>query len=645
MENIYSYRERGARLKPAAILGSKEMLTSIMASTLTTLCVFIPMIIWKDDLEMIGEIFSDMIFTVVISLIVSLIVAVTVVPALSSNFLKLYTRKQKPLKNKLLIRMDKFLEGIIGSLEKAYKKTLVFALSHRALVLTFIGTLLVLSFLQFSHMGMTFMPRSSADDTVTIDLTMPVGTSLERTEQSLISMKNVIEDEVQGYEYILLSVGSEGGRSGDKTYVGSIEIILPQLEDQTDSPTAIIAKLRPYLNQFAGAQFEFSAGRGFRQGSEVDIILYGNDMDSLTDFSFAIRDLLDEQMPQVEDPLSSLDGGVPEYQIDIDKDRASSLGISVSDVATAVSAYVEGLTPTTMWYGDEELDLQVRLRESDRDSLPDLDSQFIASSSGEQIALSNVAHFVQGYDIESINREDKTRVAHVTADLADLADGYNIAQVQPQLEQLIDGTLVVPDGIEIFYRGDSEDLEEMKNPFFVVILVAFLMVFAVMASLFESFKDPFIIFLSIPLLMIGVVLTYTLTGETFSLFSAIGIVVLLGIVVNNGIVLVDYTNLLRFRGMPLVEACIEAGRSRFRPVLMASLTTILGMIPLGFFPGEGMEMIQPIAQTVVGGLSANTLLTLFFIPVMYSLINKDRSTFSVKERLNRKIETLRGDKK
>jgi HAE1 family hydrophobic/amphiphilic exporter-1 len=446
-------------------------------------------------------------------------------------------------------------------------------------------------------------------------------------------MKNLIEEKIEGFEYIIVTVGSEGGRSGDKTYVGSIEITLPQLEDQIHSPDEIKSILRPYLSQFAGAQFEFSAGRGFNSGSAVDIVIYGDDFDVSYDFSMDLINLLTENIEGIVDPVSSLDGGVPEYTIEIDKDRASSLGLSVSDVASAVSAYVEGLTPTTMWYSGDELDVLVRLRETDRDSIPDLDSQFISTSSGEQIALSNLASFVQGTNTESITRENKARLAHVTADLS---SGFNINEVQPQIEQLISEQLIIPDGIEISYSGDSRSLSEMKTPFMIVIIVAFLMVFAVMASLFESLKDPFIIFLSIPLLLIGVVSVYMLTGETFSLFSAIGVVVLLGIVVNNGIVLVDYTNLLRSRGMPLMEACIEAGRSRFRPVLMSSLTTILGMIPLGFFSGEGMEIIKPIAQTVVGGLTGNTLLTLFFIPVMYSLVNRDRTTFRIKEKLNNK---------
>lgn len=633
LENIFSYRERGARLKPAAILGSKEMLTAIVSSTLTTLCVFVPMIIWKDDLEMIGQIFSDMIFTVVISLIISLIIAVTLVPALSSNFLKLYTKKQKPLKNRILIFLDNFLEGIISGFEKVYKKALTFSLANRALVLTFIATLFVLSLLQLSQMGMTFMPRSGTDDSVTVDMTMPVGTSLDRTETTLISMKSIIENEIEGYKNMILSVGSSGRRSGSKTYTGSIEITLPEIENQIESPDEIKNKLRPHLTQFPGAQFGFSAGRGFNSGSAVDIILASENMDTISLLSRNIRDLLANNMAQVVDPISSLEGGAPEYKIEIDEDRASSLGLSVSDVASAISAYIEGLTPTSMWYEGDELDVILRLQENDRNSLPDLNSQFITSSSGKQISLSNLAQFVPDIGTESISRENKVKIAHVTADLI---EGITISDVQNDIESLLADNLVIPSGVEISYGGDRKNLNEMKTPFIIVIIVAFLMVFAVMASLFESLKDPFIIFLSIPLLLIGVVGVYTLTGETFSLFSAVGIVVLLGIVVNNGIVLVDYTNLLRHRGMPLTVACIEAGRSRFRPVLMASLTTILGMIPLGFFPGDGTEMIRPIAQTIVGGLTGNTLLTLFFTPIMYSLINRDRTIFKKKERFSRK---------
>lgn len=636
LENIFSYRERGARLIPSAILGSKEMTTAIVTSTLTTLCVFIPMIIWKDDLKMIGSMFSDLIFTVVISLSISLVVAVTLVPALSSSFLKLYTRKQRPLKNKVLIAMDSFLAKIIEGMEQGYKRALTFAMVNKGLVVTFIAMLFILAVVQFSNMGMTFMPSSSDDDSVKVTITMPVGTSLDRTDQSLISLKSIIENEIEGYENIILTVGSEGGQNGEQTYVGSIEITLPPLADQIESAAEVKDKLRPFLNQIPEAQIEFSAGRGPKSGSAVDVVLYGDNIDTISDFSREIRDLLDDEMPQIVDPVSSLDGGVPEYQIVIDKDRASALGISVTDVATAVDAYIDGIEKTTMWWGSDELDVLVRLQEEDRNSIPDLDSMFISSASGEQIALSNLASFVEGTGTENITHSDKTKVGHVTADLI---DGVTSGEIQGDIESLIEDSLVIPNGVTIEFDGDSRSLSEMKQPFMIILAVAFLLVFGVMASLFESLKDPFIIFLSIPLLLIGVVGIYMITGETFSLFSAIGIVVLLGIVVNNGIVLVDYTNLLRHRGMPLVEACIEAGRSRFRPVLMSTLTTVLGMIPLGFFPAEGTDMIRPIAQTIVGGLTVNTVLTLFLTPVMYSVINKNRNFFRKKDKLNKEIET------
>lgn len=617
LENIYRYRERGAKLGPAAILGSREMVTAIMASTMTTLCVFIPLIIWKDNLEMMGQMFEDMIFTVVLSLIISLITAVTLVPALSSHFLKLDSRKQRPLRNRFLLFLDTKLEDFLISVEKGYRKTLIFALKNRALILTLVVVILIISIQLFTTLGINLQPRPRTDDRVSISLTMPMGTTLERTEIFIQEMRKIVEEEVEGYENLILNIGS-----GSSTNTGRIEINLPELGSQIDTPSDIQNKLRPYLNQFPEATFSFSSGRRMRSSSTVDIEIYSNDLDLASETALEIRDLLKENLPQVEDPVSSMEDGGPEYRIRINTDRASALGLSSSTIASTIRNLVDGKTATTYWKDGTELDIHVQLNEENRTTLGDLQSQYIRTASGDRIALTNLASLEKTVGPRSISRENETRVLHVTAGLA---EGVAVTEIQPLIEELLKTQYLVPEGVEISYGGESREIEQFSAPFIIIIVVAVIMVFAVMASLFESLVDPLIIFFSIPLLLIGVVGVYKISGEAFSIFSAVGIVVLAGIVVNNGIVLVDYTNLLRSRGEELTQAILNAGQNRFRPILMTSLTTILGMLPMGFFPGEGTEFIRPIGQTVVGGLAVSTVITLFVTPIMYSLLNGRRT--------------------
>ncbi len=620
LENIHQYRERGAKLKPSAILGSQEMINSITASTLTTLCVFLPMIIWKDGLEMIGEMFSDMMFTVVISLVVSYLTAVALVPALSSKFIKLYTHKQRPIKNHVLTKLDRLGSSALEGIERGYKTGLGFALRNRLMVITLIVVALVFSIAGFSTLGISIFPTDDSDDSVIIDVEMPVGTDLDKTEEVLLQLKDIVTEEITGYEELILSVGGSGMFSSGSTNEGSIEITLPDLEDQTITAAEIENILRPYISLFPDAEITFDSGQDFGSGSPVDLVIYSNDLDLASETATTIKNLIKE-LPEIVDPVTDMDDGSPEYRVVIDKDRAAVYGLSVQEVASVINGLVDGSTPTTYWDDSEELDVIVQLAEEDRAGLPDLDAIYILTGSGQKISLSNLATYTLSVGPKDISREDETRTVHVTADLT---PGVGANQIQPQIQSLLDEKLILPDGVSYEFAGDQMDFKDMVPTLITVFVVALLMIFAIMASQFESLADPFIIFFSIPLLLIGVMGIYLVSGAVFSLFSFIGMVVLMGIVVNNGIVMVDYMNLLRKRGYGLDEAVMEGAVSRLRPVLMTSLTTILSMVPMGFFPGEGTDMIQPIGQTIVGGLTSSTLITLFITPVVYTLVNREK---------------------
>jgi HAE1 family hydrophobic/amphiphilic exporter-1 len=283
---------------------------------------------------------------------------------------------------------------------------------------------------------------------------------------------------------------------------------------------------------------------------------------------------------------------------------------------------MDGITATTMSRGDRLIDVNVQLRDEDREGLPNLDAVFVMSRNGSRVPLSNVAHIAESRAPSSIRREKQERVIRITGDLG---GGIAVTDMQRRLEETIAQYLVPRQGVTVRYLGEAQEIQSYVWRYVLIIGTAIFLVFGVMASQFESFVDPLIIFFTIPMLFIGVIWIYKFTGEAMTMFSAVGIVALVGVVVNNGIVLVDYTNTLMARGFNLREACLEAGRNRLRPILMTSLTTISSMFPIAFFGGVGTDTIRPIGKTFVGGLTVSTLITLFVIPVIYSLFNARRA--------------------
>ena len=621
LENIYQYRERGTKLKTAASLGSHEMYMSIIASNLTTICVFLPIIIFKNELGMMGQIFMDLVFTIVISLLVSLIVALTIVPVLCSRYIKIYTLKQRPIKNRFLANLEKTLAGGQERLETVYKKILAASLENRGLVLFATVLLFVFSIQQFSSLGIELTPQMD-EDSVQINVVLPPGSTVERTDEVLSQLQEIAEKEINRYEDIVITAGTSQRMGSTLSYKGNIEIMLSDEKD-ADSDKEIKLIMRNYFSSFPDAELSFAAGRR-RMGntSPVDILVKSDDLDQAVAVSDKILDLIKDNLPGITDAETDMDKGVPQYEIEIDRDRAYSLGVDVSSIANEVKYSLDGKTATTYRAGGDEYDVLLVLQDSDRANVPDLDKISVLSSTGERVSLSNIATLVQNEGPLSINREDEIRTVHVTGDLA---AGYPSNTALSDIKQLIADNIVLESGIILEYGGDFADTEEYKSNFGIILIMAGLLVFGVMASQFESFKDPFIIIFSVPMMLIGVIWFYKLTGLTFSLFSAVGLVVLVGLVVNNGIVLVDYTNRLKNRGLPVKKACVEAAGSRLRPILMTTFTTILGMLPLALSTSGDTAMVRPTAQTIIGGLSVSSLITLFVTPVVYSLLNKEKS--------------------
>ena len=621
-ENIFKFRERGTKLKASAILGSREMIMSITASTLTTVCVFIPIILFADDLEMIGQVFKSLSWTIIIALSVSLIVAVTFVPTMAANYLKIYTRTQKPLRIGFLKKIDTSLANGFERLDRGYTKLLDRLMDHKGKVLLLVFALLALTVGQMKKMGIILAP-SMSEDSISVSIELPQGTPLDETEQVVRQLVDIMEG-VGGYENMIVTVGEASSFMGGTVYSnkGEVQITLPDYQNQSLSSEEIKNLLRGHFNDFPGATVEFSSrGPGMGNDNPVDILVKSDDLDAAIDFADELKALIKENLPGVTEPSTDMDEGLPQIEVEIDRERAYDLGLNMYTVASEIGYAMNGYTATTFRTGGDELDVKVILQDEDRLSSPDLTKIFVVNSSGTRVAVSNVARLKKSTSPVSINREDETQLVHVQGGLI---DGYASTQAQQDIQAMIDEKVVVPDGVSYSLGGDFEDISQMGQTLMMIAIIAILLVFGIMAAQFESLKDPFIIFFTIPLMMIGVVAFYRISGETFSIMSAVGLVVLVGLVVNSGIVLVDYINLLLKRGYPLRKACVEAAGNRLQPIMMTTATTILGMAPLAFFGGAGTEQVQPIAQTIIGGLFASSVMTLFVSPILFALMNRRR---------------------
>jgi HAE1 family hydrophobic/amphiphilic exporter-1 len=624
LENIYHYREKGAKLETASVLGTQEMLTAIIASTLTTICVFAPLVMFQGLLEMAGELFAGLAFTVVISLGISLFTAMFLVPILSSHYLPLVTRKQQPLKG-TLAKIDAVFEKFFVSLEKGFRWAVDKVLKHKIIVVGFILVLLIVAILLIRVIGWVFMPQQESDN-VNISVTLPMGSPLYETDAVLQQLQLIVKEKVHGYENLVLNVGSGGGMfggmGGGGTNSGSLRIRLPKYSERTQSAEEIKTLLRPHFNEFPGVSFNFSGGMmggGMGGGNAVDVILRTDDLSKGKALGEKIAALLKEKIGDVTEPQVDLKDGLPQIEIKLNREKMYALGLNAYTVGNEIKAAVDGITATRYKAGGHDYDVILILAEADRSARPALDHIFVNSATAGRVSLSSFVEYEEGTGPLTIRRENQSRIIHVTAGAK---PGTKVNTLQARVQAVISAGIPIEDDVIIEYGGDNAEMIKMFTRFLLILIVAAFLVFGVMASLFESFRDPFIVIFTIPLSLIGIVAIYLITGDTFNVLTAVGLLVLVGVIVNNGIVLVDYTNLLRKRGLSLHDACVEAAGNRLRPILMTTLTTILGLVPMAFFPGEGSELVAPIGKTVLGGLSFGTLMTLFLMPTVYAIMNK-----------------------
>ena len=613
IDNIYSYRSRGAKPKISAILGSQEMIVSVISGNLTTICVFVPFLLYMKDLGMMGQMFKGIIFFFLFALCSSLLVEIFLVPVLAGKFLPLTNRKEKPVKSRIMKSFYGLCTKVLDAITKVYSRVLKKALEYRAVTIIIAVCLLVIAISLLPTLGMNMMPQGN-DDSVTLSITLPIGTPLEDTRDVSLAMEQIVRKEIPSFEKLITTVGG-GGRNAN-TYKSSIQITLNK---DSGSAVEVQNKLRKYFTQFPGAKFSFGAGtRGQMMGSDIDIALRSDDLDEALSVADKIVSVM-EDISALGDITIDTEEGLPQVEIEIDRERAYSFGVDVSTVAKEINYAVNGVTSTTYRQAGKDYDVTVMYQPSDRENIIDLETMYV-SGTGGKVSLSNFATLKKGLGPVSIKRENQRRIVHITASIL-TSDNANL--VEDAIKEGIANTFIVPDNVSVSYEGSWQDTNEQMKLYSGILIMAILLVFGVMAATYESFKAPLINLATIPFLLIGVVFLYKIIGQPLSIMAMVGLIMLVGIVVNNGIILVDYTNLLRNRNIPMMEACFQAGVSRLRPVLMTTLTTILGMIPMCFASEGQSAMVQPIGIAVVGGLTSSTFVTLLVIPVLYSLVMKD----------------------
>jgi hydrophobic/amphiphilic exporter-1 (mainly G- bacteria), HAE1 family len=656
LENIHRQHERGLPLREAAITGTGQVAGAVTASTLTTVAVFLPMVFVEG---IAGQLFADQALVVTGALIFSLIVSLTLVPMLASR-----AARQQPLvpatppvtdRGRLratasrtryaaleslpslllwpfvqLFRLVGLLLGAVlrpiatvwqrgfGALERRYVPLLDWSLDHRAPVLLVAAGLFALAMWTLPRIGVELIPPFNQGE-FRAELRLPPGTPLERSDTVLQDVARGLRADEQAQPWIGASytVAGTGNRldanpeTGGENF-GTVNIVLkPQAFAREPD---LIARLSQRLDQLPGVAYQFARPTLFTLKTPLEVEIAGYDLAQLERVSEQLRTglLASQRFTEVDTTLTP---GHPEIQVLFDQERAAQLGLDTAVLAERVARAVRGAVATRYRIGDREIDVLVRGAEETRASLEAVRNLTVNPDSAQPVRLSSIADVRLKSGPSEIRRVDQQRVVVVSANLAygDLGDAV------AELEQLLAG-IAMPPGLSASVAGQSEEMAVSFRSLTLALALAIFLVYLVMASQFESLVHPFVILFTIPLAAIGAVFSLYLTGSVINVVALIGMIVLAGIVVKNGIVLIDLVNRLRAEGQELRPAMLEAGRSRLRPIVMTTLTTVLGLLPMALSGAEGAEVRQPMAITVIGGLLVSTLLTLVVIPVVYSLM-------------------------
>jgi HAE1 family hydrophobic/amphiphilic exporter-1 len=622
LENIFRKREQGGEIMAVAVSGTKQVSAAVTASTITTLVIFLPMAFLEG---VAGVMFQQLAYVVSFALICSLIVALTLVPMSAARLLN-SVDKDRPLPHGLRHRAFATSGRIFQRLERGYLSLLGWALHHRMAVMGIVLMIFVGSLLLTPRIGSEFMP-STDEGEVRISVEMEAGTRLEVVDAQVRRIEQIVKGLVPEAENSVVSVGPSWWRAGGGA-TGEIRVALVPARERTRSSEQIAQDLRPALGDIPGVVVRTRAGQGLfilrmgagGTGDRLQVEVRGWELARLDALAAEVARSI-EDVPGITDVRLSREAGVLQKLFHIDRARAADLGLSVSRIARTLETAMAGTRVADFRDAGHEYRILVQLANAEQMSIEDILDLTIVNAAGEQIMLRHVLTPETGRGPTQIDRKDQQRITSVFAGLSGRDLGSVVTDVRNRVQEI-----PVPRDYEIVIAGDYEEKQEAFKELTLALILALILVYMVMASLYESLRDPLVVMFTVPLAAIGVVWVLLLTGTTFNVQSFIGCIILGGIVVNNAILIVDQASYLRKdRGLSPCDAVYEAGRRRLRPILMTSMTTIMGLLPLALGWGEGAEAQAPMARVVIGGLLSASMITLVVIPIMYTVFYRARA--------------------
>jgi HAE1 family hydrophobic/amphiphilic exporter-1 len=605
----------------AAIEGAEEVWSAILASTLTHIAVFVPMLFLTGVSSIM---FGQLAAVVSFSLAMSLFVAVTIVPVLCSRLLRLAPPAES--RTGPIGVMFRWSERALAGLDAAYARALHASLQHRPTVFAVGLVMFVAAIVLLGRVGFELQPTTDEGE-VTIDAELAVGTRIETTEEVLIRLEETIRQSTPEATMLITQAGGGGGGGwgNSSTNRGSITVRLTPKDQRARASDQVAMDLRRQLSglpgviirtRASGGQMMMMRGGGGGDGSRLSVEIRGHELDQAKTVAQDLKSILDTTQG-IADARLGRDEGRPELAVNVDRDKAAVLGMTVTGVANTIRTNVAGTQAAMFREAGNEYPIVVRLRESDRDEISSVGDVLLSTPSGRVLPAKNVMVVNRDTGPTQIDRKNQERITRVNSEV-EVTLSEAVANVQARLPELN-----IPKDFEISFGQEVEDQTRSFRELQLVLILAIVLVYTVMASQYESLRDPFIIMFSIPLAAIGVVGALLLTNTPFSMQAYIGVIMLAGIVVSNAILLVDYANTLRRRDkLPLRQAIEQAGHHRLRPILMTSICTALGLVPMALGIGEGAELQAPLARVVIGGLLTSTLITLVFVPAMYTLFEE-----------------------
>ena len=618
LENITRHREEGERPKEGAICGSSEVAMAITASTITTVCIFFPILFVKGITRII---FTEFAVVISVVLIASLFSALTLTPMLSSTLMR--TSLEKSKQNRFPARTEKWFNIIA----EKYADLLDWALNHRRTVIVIALSIFLPTLLLTPFLGSEFLPEEDRAS-LTGTIYLPVGTRVEETARVMEAIEKAIVEEISQDERIAMFARGGVSETGmavfgeEGSHIGIFGVKLVPKVQRSRVVKEIAAALRQRLDEVKGQlrieKYSLSmsdplAGLIMGGGKPLTIDIVGNDMDVTDALAAKIKEIA-KNTPGTVDVSVSREKGRPELWVNVDRSKASAMGLNVSDIGDTVRASFYGREASKYRVRGDEYDIFVRLQEPDRKDTADVKATPIRLSDGRLTRVHNIAETDIGFGPVKIERKDRGRIVKVEGNLYGRSLGEVVADIETEI-----GKMEIPAGVEVYMAGQAEEQRESFLWLTLALIVGAALVYMVMASQFESLLHPFVVMFSVPFAFTGAILAIFLGGHHISIVVFLGLLLLIGVVVNNAIVLVDYTNILQGRGLMLSEAIKQAGRHRLRPVLMTAITTIFGLIPMSFAKGQGSEIWNPLGLTVMGGLLVSTLVTLILVPTVYSI--------------------------